>query len=66
MKFPCPALPLHSSFLLPSQLSRRIRKEKIARLAIVGLQLSWSMKNVENECTKQFLKTVFEYKWSCY
>ena len=22
--------------------------------------------NVEDECTKQFRKTVFEYKWSCY
>lgn len=63
MKIPCPALPLHSSFF-PSQLSRRFRAENIATLAIVILQLSWSMKNVEDECTKQFLKTVFEYKWS--
>jgi len=58
MKIPSPPLPLHSSFLLPSLLSRRICAEKIVTLAIVGLKLSWSMKNVEDECTKQFLKTV--------
>ena len=40
--------------------------EKLATLAIVILQFSWSMKNVEDEYTKQFLKTLFEYKWSCY
>ena len=66
MKILSPSLPLHSSFLLPSQLSRRIFRGKACYAGYSDFTAFLANENVEDECTKQFLKTVFDYKWSCY
>ena len=64
---PLPSPPTELLFLTPvPTFSKNASVKKLATLVTVIIQLSWSKKNVEDECTKHFLKTVFENKWSCY